>query len=123
MGIFFLPLRAPVNGPQFKDYELDGFGLNWRHATMDSDTARRLVAEGTSYLVDQGLVFGNEFEFQGMMSVGFSANDVQGILKSRSHKRRSGLAVRKVADHCPSWLMKMAEQNGRDVREMELVIS
>ncbi|MDG2383014.1 MAG: radical SAM protein [Pirellulaceae bacterium] len=123
LGIFFLPLRAPVNGPQFKDYELDGFGLNWRHATMDSDTARRLVAEGTSYLVDQGLVFGNEFEFQGMMSVGFSANDVQGILKSRSHKRRSGLAVRKVADHCPSWLMKMAEQNGRDVREMELVIS
>ena len=89
---------------------------------MDSDTAKRLVAEGTEYLVEQGLVFGNEFEFQGLMSVGFSADNVKAILRSRSHKRRSGFAGTKVSDHCPSWLLQMAKHNANDVREMEACV-
>ena len=123
LGIFFLPLKAPVNGPQFRDYELEGSAMEWRHTTMDSDTAKQLVEEGTEYLVEQGLVFGNEFEFQGMMSVGFSADDVKAILKSRSHKRRTGLARKKVSEHCPSWLLQMAKHNANDVREMEACTS
>ena len=97
--------------------------MEWRHTTMDSDTAKQLVEEGTEYLVEQGLVFGNEFEFQGMMSVGFSADDVKAILKSRSHKRRSRLARMKVSEHCPSWLLQMAKHNASDVREMEACTS
>ncbi len=123
LGIFFLPLKAPVNGSLFRDYELEGFALEWRHATMDSNTAKQLVEEGTQYLVEQGLVFGNEFEFQGMMSVGFSVDDAKAILKSRSQKRRAGLTRTRVSEHCPRWLLQMAKHNAKDVLAMEACAS
>lgn len=75
LGQFFADESAPVRGPRMAALGLEGEGTRWKHATMDSETADGLIAEGQRELMARGVVLGNEFQLAERMSLGLSFDE------------------------------------------------
>lgn len=75
LGQFFLEEYAPVKGPRMTSFAIEGEGNQWKHATMDSHTADRLIAEAQRELVSEGISLGSEFALAERMSLGLSFED------------------------------------------------
>jgi len=72
---FYLDEYSPVKGPRMAAFGVEGSGNRWRHSTMDSETADRLIAEGVEELVRSSVSLGSEYAISERMSLGMSFAD------------------------------------------------
>jgi radical SAM superfamily enzyme YgiQ (UPF0313 family) len=72
---FYLEENAPVSGPRMASFGITGSGNRWKHATMDSDTADRLILDAQAELAAARLSLGSEFTLAERMSLGLSFED------------------------------------------------
>jgi anaerobic magnesium-protoporphyrin IX monomethyl ester cyclase len=64
-----------------KEFELEGWGMTWRHKTMDSITADKLVMEGNNRLLKNGICLGTECGYPTFMGLGLSIDESAQTMK------------------------------------------
>jgi len=77
LGQFYLVDKAPVRSGRMDDFGLEGEGLHWRHQTMDSKRAAKLIAAGIDELLDAGLEISNEMRIVEFMGWGMSLDQAR----------------------------------------------
>jgi radical SAM superfamily enzyme YgiQ (UPF0313 family) len=58
-----------------KEFKVEGLGMTWKHATMDSVMADALVVEGNQRLLKSGICLGTEYNFPILMGMGQSVKE------------------------------------------------
>ncbi len=77
LGQFYLVDKAPVRSARMDAFAIDGEGMDWRHRTMDSTRAARLVRQGIDELLKAGLELSNEMRIVEYMGWGMRLDEAR----------------------------------------------